>query len=130
MLCPSIGSKWFWIVQIVLDWYKLFWSGPNHFGQVQIRLFTEYLIVIIWTCPKRFEPNQKDSYSTKIIWVVQTYFRQHGLGNCGLPQFWPSGYIFDWELYSCSPKKSLFRFQPFEEKCSRTIEGDLIKSFW
>ena len=31
--------KWFWTTQIALDIYKLFWSGLNHFDQVQIRLF-------------------------------------------------------------------------------------------
>ena len=36
MPCPSIDPKLFWTVQIVLDGCKLFWSGPNHFGQVQI----------------------------------------------------------------------------------------------
>ena len=38
MPSPSIGPKWFWTIQIVLDGYKLFWSGPNCFGQVQIIL--------------------------------------------------------------------------------------------
>ena len=28
---PSIGPKWFWTVQIALDWYKLVWSGPIRF---------------------------------------------------------------------------------------------------
>ena len=31
MSCPSLGPKWFWTIQIVLDGYKFFWSGPNHF---------------------------------------------------------------------------------------------------
>ena len=38
MPCPSIGPKLFWTIQTVFDGYKLFWSGPNHFGQVQIIL--------------------------------------------------------------------------------------------
>ena len=56
MRCPSVGprsktilkrSKLFCtsthclgVVQIVWDWYKLFWKCPNRFGQVQKRLFT------------------------------------------------------------------------------------------
>ena len=36
MACPSIGPKWFWTIQIVWDWFTLFWLGPNNFGQVQI----------------------------------------------------------------------------------------------
>ena len=55
--CPSIGPKWFWTVQIVLDGFKLFWVGTNHFGQVQIRLFWSdfYNLVLskmIWTRPE------------------------------------------------------------------------------
>ena len=43
--CPSIGPKWFWTEQIVLDEYKLFWSGPSRYGRVQtilIRLNLEF----------------------------------------------------------------------------------------
>ena len=39
MSCPSKGSKRFWTVQVILDGSKKFWLGPNHFGQIQIRLF-------------------------------------------------------------------------------------------
>ena len=57
MLCPFMSPKRFWTVQIVLDGYKLFWSGPNHFGRVQIILVRfkfdfSGLIFVIWTCPK------------------------------------------------------------------------------
>ena len=48
MPCNSVGPKLFWTFQIILVKYQfgrvrfvlhgsnLFWSGPNHFGQVQI----------------------------------------------------------------------------------------------
>ena len=42
MPCPSMGPKWLWTVgrvPIVLHGSNLFWSGPNHFGHIQIRLF-------------------------------------------------------------------------------------------
>ena len=74
MSCPSLGPKSFWTVQIVLDGYKLFWSGPNHFGQVQIRLlWTNFynldLSKMIWTRPKWIGPVQNNWYSTKMIWT-------------------------------------------------------------
>ena len=64
-------------LQINLVGSKLFWSGPNHFGQVHIRLFWTVffygvdLSKMIWTRPKRIGPVQNDSYSTKMIWKVQ-----------------------------------------------------------
>ena len=65
-------------VQIVLLGSKLVWSGPNHFGQFQIRLFwTNFynldLSKMIWTRPKRIEPTQNDWCSTKIIWMIQSH---------------------------------------------------------
>ena len=86
MPCPSIGLKWFWTIQIVLDGYKLFWSepnrfgsGPNSFGQVQIRFFwTNFfnldLSNMIWTQPKWIRPIQKDWYLTKMILTIQNHF--------------------------------------------------------
>ena len=70
----------FWRVQIVLVRSKSFWLGPNHFGQVQIRLFwTNFynsdLSRMIWTRPKWFGPNQNNFYSSKTIWLVQNHFR-------------------------------------------------------
>ena len=58
---------------------KLFWSGPNHFGQVQIRLFwTNFynldLSKMIWIQPKRIGSSQKDWYSIKMIWTAQNHF--------------------------------------------------------
>ena len=45
-------------VQIVLVGSKTLWSGPNHFGQVQIRFYGP--IFIIWTCPKWLVLSQND----------------------------------------------------------------------
>ena len=52
----SIGPKHFGLS-------KLFWTGANCFDWGQIILFRfkldfSILIVIIWTCPKLFGPNQ------------------------------------------------------------------------
>ena len=58
---------------------KLFWLGPNHFGQVQLDF--SGLIFIIWTGPKQIGPVQNDWYLTKMIWMVQNYF---GQGICEL----------------------------------------------
>ena len=93
MPCPSMGTKGFWTVQIVLEGYKLFWSGANCFGRIQIILarfkldfsgiifiiFTYpklfgYLSKTTWTRPIRIGPIQNDWYSTKIIWTVQNHF--------------------------------------------------------
>ena len=54
-------SNWFGQVQIVLVRSKSFWSGPNHFGKVQIRLFwinfyNLDLCKMIRTRPKWFGP--------------------------------------------------------------------------
>ena len=51
---------------------KLFWTGTNCFGQVQIilvmfKLDFSGLIFIIWTCPKCFGPNQNDLGPSKTI---------------------------------------------------------------
>ena len=57
----------------------MFWTGPNHFGQVQIiKISPEKsnltLTKMLWTRPKRFGPDQNDWYSTKMIWTVQSHF--------------------------------------------------------
>ena len=70
MPCPSIGSKWFWTVQIVLD------------GQVQIILdrfnFHFYwLLFMIWTCPKWFG-------RSKMIWTGCIHFVNSWLLLCQL----------------------------------------------
>ena len=79
MPCSSISPKSFWIVQIVFVVPKSLWLGPNHFGQVQIRLFwTNFynldLSKMIWIRPKRIEPTQNDWCSTKMIWTIQNHF--------------------------------------------------------
>ena len=61
-------------LQIVLVGSKPFWSGPNHFGQVQIKLlWTNFynidLTKLIWTRPKRIGPILNNWYSTKMIWT-------------------------------------------------------------
>ena len=38
LLCPSMGPKWFWTVQIILVKYQSFWTGPIYFGSFQIIL--------------------------------------------------------------------------------------------
>ena len=63
MPCPSISPKLFWTVQIVFVVPKSLWSGPNHYGQVQIRLFwTSFynldLSKMIWIRPKQIGPIQ------------------------------------------------------------------------
>ena len=66
-------------ITIFLVGYKSFWLGPNHFGQVQIRLFwTNFynlnLPKMIWTWPKWIGPVQNEHYLTKMIWSVQNHF--------------------------------------------------------
>ena len=48
-------------IQIVLVGSKSFWSGPNHFGQVQIRF--NCTIPIIWTSPKNLD-------GSKLFWTI------------------------------------------------------------
>ena len=72
MPCPSIIPKWFWTVLLV--GYKLFWSGPNNFGQVQIRFFWPifYILdlpIMIWTRPKRIYPVQNYLDNPKSFWT-------------------------------------------------------------
>ena len=79
MSCPSIGPKRFWSVQFVLDRSNLFWSGPNHFGQVQIikispEKYNLNLTKMIWAQPKCFGPDQNNLDPTKAIWTVQNHF--------------------------------------------------------
>ena len=62
-----------------MDRSTLFWSGLNHFGQVQIiKISPEKsnlnLTKMIWTRPKQIGPVQNNLYLTKMIWTVQNYF--------------------------------------------------------
>jgi hypothetical protein len=79
--CPSIGPKWFWTVQIVLDLSKLFWSCPNRFGRVQIILvrykldFSGLFFLLLGTVPNDLDPTKtigtqpKWFARSKIIWT-------------------------------------------------------------
>ena len=83
--CPSIDPKSFWIncfgwVQIFLVRSKLFWSGPNHFGQVQIILFwTNFYDLdlskskVIWSRPKR-RPNHFGPIEGQGINIIDIFF--------------------------------------------------------
>jgi hypothetical protein len=76
---PSIGPKWFWNIQIVLNSYKLFWSDPNCFGQVQIilvrfKLDFYGLVFKIWTQPKWSGPDQIKLDPTKTNWTRPKWF--------------------------------------------------------
>ena len=100
MPCPSIAP--IWTIQIILVEYQSFWSGPNHFVQVQsilvwvgqIKLFWANfynldLSKMIWTQPKEIAPVQNDWYSTKMIWTVQNHFGPiEGQGIRGLWIMW------------------------------------------
>ena len=62
-----MGPKLFWTIQIVLDGYKLFWSGPNRFGQVRIRLLQAGLL---WTDFYNMDQSdQNDLDLTKTNWT-------------------------------------------------------------
>ena len=80
MPCPSIGTKWFWTVQIILVGSKLLWSGPHNLGQVEIRLFWANfysldLSKMIWNRPKQIGTVITiGTYSTEIIWTVKNHF--------------------------------------------------------
>ena len=74
MPCLSMGPKWFWTVQIVFVGSNLFWSGPNHFGQVQIiNISPEKSNLnqtkMILSQPKQFGPNQNNLDSPKSFWT-------------------------------------------------------------
>ena len=73
-------------VQIILVEYKLFWTGPIHFGRVQIILewFGQVQIVksspeksnlnltkMIWTQPKLFGPDQNNLDGSKSFWTYK-----------------------------------------------------------
>ena len=54
MLCPFMGPNNFGRVPIVLDGSNSFWSGPNHFEQVQIM---------------KISPEKSNLNLTKMIWT-------------------------------------------------------------
>ena len=66
-------SNHFGWVPIVLDGSKLFWSGPNHFGQVQIiKISPEKsnltLTKMLWTRPKWLVLDQNDLDGPNSFW--------------------------------------------------------------
>ena len=81
-----MAPRWFWSVQIIFGrvpivWLRSnsFWSGPNHYGQVQIiRISLEKsnlnLTKILWPRPKKFGPNQNNLHLSKTICKVQNHF--------------------------------------------------------
>ena len=81
-----MAPRWFWSVQIIfglvpIAWLRSnsFWSGPNHYGQVQIiKISLEKsnlnLTKILWPRPKQFGPNQNNLHLSKTIWTVQNHF--------------------------------------------------------
>ena len=118
MPCPSVYSSkkkldspnHFGRVPIILVGSKLFWCGPNFFGQGQIRLFwTNFynldLSKMIWTRPKQIAPLQNDWYSTKMIWAVQNYFgpiEGQGLRFLSLVSTYWDNFWFALHTYSIS----------------------------
>ena len=66
-------------VPIILNGSNLFWLAPNHFGQAQIINISPEksnlnMTKIILTQPKQFGTKQKDSDTTKTIWIVLNHF--------------------------------------------------------
>ena len=64
---------------MVLDRSNSFWSGPNHFGTVQITKNSPgksnlYLTKMFLIRPKRFGHDQNNLYQSKTIWTVQNHF--------------------------------------------------------
>ena len=63
-------------VPIVLDGPNLFWSGPNHFGQIQIiKISPEKsnvnLTKMIWIWPKWFGTEQNNLDGPKSFWTYK-----------------------------------------------------------
>ena len=66
-----LGPNWFCTDQIILDGYNLFWTGPNHFGLVQIiKISPEKsnlsLSKMISTRPKQFVT--KSTWTSRRTW--------------------------------------------------------------
>ena len=61
-------------VQIILVGFRSFWSSPNHFVQVQIRLlwisfYDLEMTKTNWTCPKGLVVKHNDLDDTKSFWI-------------------------------------------------------------
>ena len=72
MFCPIQGTNYFSRIPIILDGSNSFWTGPNHFGQVQIIKDSpeKSNLKLI----KKIEHDQNNLYRTKMIWSVQNHF--------------------------------------------------------
>ena len=84
-------------VPIVLDRPNSFWSGPNHFWQVQIIKLNPEKSNLMW--PKWFGPDQNNLYPSKTIWTFQNHFGPiEGKGICifkknkSVPIFFSTGH--------------------------------------
>ena len=100
--CPSIGTKWFWTVQIVLVGSRSFWSGQNRFGRVRFKF--SGLIFIICTCPKWFGPLTKTNWTRRKQSVLdQNHFWpiEEGQGISSLLTIWLHIYfLFFYHFFS------------------------------
>ena len=141
----SISPRWLGTVKIVLDWYRLFWSGQNHFGQVQIiffwiNVYNFDLSKMIWAWPKQIVPIHNDWYSTKIIWTVQNNFQPiEGQGirllhvyqkvakmtntaKFKLTSFMDCKYSTILDLWKGSTRANIFAFET-AARCSETLRS-------
>ena len=77
MPCPSMGTKLFWTVQIILLEYQSFWTGPICFGWVQIYHSRQVQAI-------KISPEKSNLNLTKIIWTRPNQFgpaKQFGLSK-------------------------------------------------
>ena len=96
---------------------KLYLSGPNHFGQVQIRfLWTNFYDLvptkIIWTRPKRIGLDQNDLDGPKSFWTHRrTRHNSNGtkVKICTLIILINNFVYWHWLIYQ---KKYKYKFQP------------------
>ena len=78
MPCPYIGSTWF-------EPSKLFWLDPNHFGQVQIRLFWTIFLNLVLNqnyldSLNNFRTHRRTGqYSSKHIFFLHNNFQMEFL---------------------------------------------------
>ena len=117
MPCPSIDSKWFCTVQIILVQFQLFldrsnpfWLGPNHFEQTQIIKFGPQksnlnLTKMICIQPKLFGTDENILHPSKTIWTVQNHFGPiEGQGIIVLlnfKQIWMLVFSLFWFVFIC-----------------------------
>ena len=70
----QVFTKLFWTARIVLNDNKSFWTGANHFGWVQRRVFW-IAFFIIWTCLKWFGDVQ--ILDSKTNWICPKWLLPH-----------------------------------------------------